>query len=537
MASLNRRFALTAAALPILLLVVAGSARAIPIPTLILVNTTDGDSDPAPLCTLPDAIVAANTHSPINGCNAGDGNDTIAFNVTGQINIDETLDITDSSLQIVGPDVGGITISGEGSVEIIDAHPGTFLSLRNLTFANGFATEGGAIFANGIGLQIFNSTFRNNTAQNPNPLLSGVGGALYTGVSSNVTIVNTTFANNTAVAGVAPSFGGALENNLDNVFITNCTFSGNSATHGGAIDSNVQTMVKSTILANNSGKNCSATFVKDEGFNVADDTSCGFTMASSTSPTNPLLDPAGLENNGGPTETIALEPGSPAINRIPLASCTDQQLTPKPIDTDQRLFARPDPLNLTTCDSGAFEFGAVAPFVLNSEKFQIARSSSLTSDQVNLAVTFTENGDPDCDSDENALTNGIGVELVQGTCANLPNTRFGVSLTPFVVHTVNHQSYGTLFQMAPTVPSPETVSARLVKLTTPENSCGKWSLTLQVTGLNTSAVGLGGSNPFALLISDLDDSEGCFDITDAIVGGQIPPPTGPTRRVRRGTRR
>jgi hypothetical protein len=80
----------------------------------------------------------------------------------------------------------------------------------------------------------------------------------------------------------------------------------------------------------------------------------------------------------------------------------------------------------------------------------------------------------------------------------------------------------------------EQVSARLVALPTPTGACGKWTLNLEVSGLNTPAVGLGGGNPFALLITDFVDATACFDVTNAIVGTQTPPPPhGVRRRVRR----
>jgi hypothetical protein len=107
-------------------------------------------------------------------------------------------------------------------------------------------------------------------------------------------------------------------------------------------------------------------------------------------------------------------------------------------------------------------------------------------------------------------------------------------LFPFDVHTVNHESYGTLFQ----TDGSETVSARMVALPTPANACGAWTLNLEVAGLNTTTLGLTGGNPFALLISDFVDAESCFDITNAIVGNQIPTPSHSVRRgVRRQTRR
>jgi hypothetical protein len=113
--------------------------------------------------------------------------------------------------------------------------------------------------------------------------------------------------------------------------------------------------LKSTILAGSSGGNCSGT-INDAGYNISDDATCGFVKTGSANNgdgVNPLLSTAGLANNGGPTQTIALLSGSPAIDAIPLDSCLDQvgnQLT-----TDQRGFPRPD-AGEGVCDIGAYEF-------------------------------------------------------------------------------------------------------------------------------------------------------------------------------------
>ncbi len=160
---------------------------------------------------------------------------------------------------------------------------------------------------------------------------------------------------------------------------------------------------------------------------------------------------------------------------------------------------------------------------------QIARSTSANSDEVNIGITFSSNGDPDCDIDEDALNNGIELSLFEGTCAALPATGLSLNLDPFVVRTVNHQSYGTLFQSF----GPETVSARMVAI--PSMVCGEWTLNLEVAGLDTAALDLGGSNPFALVLTDEEgDGSGCFDINNAIVGNQI---VVPKHTVRRGVRR
>jgi hypothetical protein len=122
-----------------------------------------------------------------------------------------------------------------------------------------------------------------------------------------------------------------------------------------------------------------------------------------------------LQNNGGPTQTIALESGSQAIDFVPIASCVDA--FDNPVADDQRLFTRPDD-GESVCDVGVYESGAVAPIVLapKSERVQIARSSIANSDMVNMAFTFTIKGDPDCDADEDALNSGINVSLFGSTC-------------------------------------------------------------------------------------------------------------------------
>jgi hypothetical protein len=89
-------------------------------------------------------------------------------------------------------------------------------------------------------------------------------------------------------------------------------------------------------------------------YNISDDNSCGFTATGSRNNTNPGLSSDGLVNNGGPTQTISLAPGSPAIDAIPVADCTDQSSPPKPITTDQRGMPRPD-YGEFVCDIGAYE--------------------------------------------------------------------------------------------------------------------------------------------------------------------------------------
>jgi hypothetical protein len=90
--------------------------------------------------------------------------------------------------------------------------------------------------------------------------------------------------------------------------------------------------------------------VLDDGLNLQfQSTSCPGSIPTM----NPDLDPRLLQNNGGPTPTVALLPGSPAVNAIAIGDCVDQNNSP--VKTDQRGFGRPAG---SACDMGAFELGA-----------------------------------------------------------------------------------------------------------------------------------------------------------------------------------
>ena len=93
MADRNWRFTLAAIALPFLFVAMSGLARS----NDIFVNTPDSGSQSAPLCTLEDAVVAANGHTMINGCGAGNGTDRDNVHCHGHDLTDDTLLITDHS--------------------------------------------------------------------------------------------------------------------------------------------------------------------------------------------------------------------------------------------------------------------------------------------------------------------------------------------------------------------------------------------------------------------------------------------------------
>jgi hypothetical protein len=228
-------------------------------------------------------------------------------------------------------------------------------TVTNSTFSgNSSSSDTGGGISNGFHatLTVTNSTFSGNSAEN--------GGGI--GSGGTLTVTNTTFAGNSAA-----SSGGGILNFGGPMTVTNSTFSNNSVAlpdTGGPLGAGISNQgtgsVKGTILAGSSGGgNCPEIEndpLSDAGYNISDDNSCGFSGTSVNNSTTLHLDPMGLQNNGGPTQTIALEPNSDALDFIPVASCTDQSSPiPQPLITDQRGFPRPDHENLNFCDAGAFE--------------------------------------------------------------------------------------------------------------------------------------------------------------------------------------
>jgi hypothetical protein len=118
-------------------------------------------------------------------------------------------------------------------------------------------------------------------------------------------------------------------------------FTGVTGTADGALDATNATLLN-TLLAANSPSNCTGVVI-DAGHNLSSDPSCAFTGPASGNNTDPKI--GALTYNGGPTLTIPLLPGSPAID------AGDPVLFPP---VDQRGFARP--LGFAP-DIGAYEFG------------------------------------------------------------------------------------------------------------------------------------------------------------------------------------
>jgi hypothetical protein len=203
---------------------------------------------------------------------------------------------------------------------------------------------GGAIANLGTAV-IARSTFSGNYAY-LSYYGSGLGGAIWNG--GTLGVVNSTFAGNIAgstapMSSTFAGYGGALYN-TGRVAITNTTVYSNWATgSGGELFSAASTTLRNTIVAGKGlGGNCSGP-VQDGGHNLEDANTCGLTAPTSLTDTDPLLGPLQINPPGVPLPTLALLPGSPALDAGDDAVCPA---------TDERGVMRPFGPH---CDIGAFE--------------------------------------------------------------------------------------------------------------------------------------------------------------------------------------
>ncbi|MBK8023209.1 MAG: hypothetical protein IPK19_17725 [Chloroflexi bacterium] len=312
--------------------------------------------------------------------------------------------------------VGGSTFSvntTSAGAGIYSWHGGT-VNVDDSTFRGNTAYSAGSIYTwLGSVVTVSNSTFRHNFA-------SADGGSIEVGSGGSVTVTNSLFRNNTANSGN----GGALLNIDGTLTVINCTFSDNFAgSQGGGIFSlrGVTTIANATFhdsgiaadsdispailrLDNSllSMSPCYGGLIT--GANNIASTGNG-SGCPATEYANLLFDE--LADNGGPTQTFALLPGSPAIdagnNALIPADTADMDgdgNTTEPIPFDQRGAGYPRVMG-TSVDAGAVEFNSLPVVTVTvtaasdqiteggSSTFTVTRSGTTGSLTVYFAVSGT----------------------------------------------------------------------------------------------------------------------------------------------------
>jgi CSLREA domain-containing protein len=250
----------------------------------------------------------------------------------------------------------------------------------------------------------------------------GSGGAIDS--TADMTITNSTIvANATAGGGTPgangtqnfrpqpgpgqPGTGGGINERAMGATLTHVTLTANSAAGvGGGIDGAGGTITAANSIVSGNvaappNLNCAGVLV-DQGGNVefaAASCPAGFLHA------DPRL--TGLANNGGPTQTVALQPGSAAIHHV--STCV--------LPTDQRGVARPVG---SACDSGAYQ--VAPPAVSGVSAGAITTSAATVSASVNpnlqaTTVVVNYGTTPSYGSSTPAVALGAGNNLVPFSAA------------------------------------------------------------------------------------------------------------------------
>jgi len=276
------------------------------------------------------------------GARGGEGGGGAIFNV-GQMTI--TRSLFASNIAVGGK--GGTGESGWAGIGGMWTQPGG-------PGGNGGPGFGAALFNMGTA-DLANCTFAWNQS------LGGNGGA--GGPSASFTFEGHTYTSWPGPNGANGDGLGGIYNTNGSLNLTNCTVAFNSCSNGFAGGGGIATagdcQLINTLLASNTLTNCSGG-ITDLGDNLSSDNSCAFSGSGSLNNTDPKLGP--LTNNGGPTLTMRLLPGSPAID------AGDNTAAPP---TDQRGFPRPVGL---AADIGACECGP--PAITESPPTQTAELNS-----------------------------------------------------------------------------------------------------------------------------------------------------------------
>ncbi|MFN8633042.1 MAG: choice-of-anchor Q domain-containing protein [Chloroflexota bacterium] len=166
--------------------------------------------------------------------------------------------------------------------------------------------------------------------------INGRGGNQSTPAAVRSSLTNVTISSNAGGSAGIGHTGGAVD--LLNVTI--------AANQDGIIASTAGVSAKNTLIANNTGKNCTGA-IATQGNNLDSDNSCGLTGPGDLPAKPAQIGP--LANNGGPTQTHALLASSPALDGGTNTGCPSM---------DQRGQPRPQGAR---CDIGAFEASGSAP--------------------------------------------------------------------------------------------------------------------------------------------------------------------------------
>ncbi|MGO9466437.1 MAG: beta strand repeat-containing protein, partial [Isosphaeraceae bacterium] len=385
------------------------------------------------------------------------GASNIFLTTSGTITLQSPLPAINQDVNMIGPGANVLTVDGNGDYQVFVVQEGVTASIFGLTVSDGYSA------GNGGGIENYGTLFLTDCAvsdsttandgggiENDNLGTLVLSGCTVSGNSSpndgggiesagTLTVINSTIAGNMASSGV----GGGI-NNAGAMTLINSTVADNTAYDGGGIQNGGSATVGNTIVADNnltggSGPDFDGTVTTDAGNNLIGETDGSTGWAGSdlsgtvAQPLDPLL--SALGNYGGPTETLALLPGSPAID------AGNNALIPDGITTDQRGLSR---IDNGIVDIGAFECPGFTVTVVGGNNQSATVNTSFAA---SLVVLVTSNhGDPVAGGvvaytapgsgasttpfTQYAITNFYGVASITAT-ANSQSGSYGVSASTF----------------------------------------------------------------------------------------------------------
>jgi hypothetical protein len=298
--------------------------------TLRVNDATDETVSPFSELSLREAVGLANLANTAQAITFDPSVQSIALK-QGQLELSDT----GGTLTISGSPAG-VVITGAGQSRVFQIDGGVTAVFSGMTITGGSAAGNGGGLSNSGTLTLSACAIAGNTATNAGGGLDDAGTA---------SLVNCTISGNSANDGGGLAIEGAAT-------LTDCTISGNSAgTSAGGLSNTGTALLLDTIVAGNTGPGSSPS---DVGGSVNGSSSNNLIGAGGSGgisngsngnivlpPSLVGLDLAPLGSFGGPTETIALLPGSAAIGAGVGLSGTS---------TDERGAARPT--------SGATDIGA-----------------------------------------------------------------------------------------------------------------------------------------------------------------------------------
>ena len=380
-----------------------------------------------------------------------------------------------SDVEIIGPAAGvsltGLTLSisggtvalsnltfrGQMSAPFIDVSGTTTLTATGCTFGAGQFFVSLPLINNGGTVTLRNCTVAGNDVTNSGSTASALYLVTGTLLLENCTVATNIGQNAIEIAGGTFSMGNTL-------------VAGNTTATGGAEANQIKGAVTSL------------------GYNLIgaapNMTLTGTTTGNQLSVANALLDPEGLQFNGGPTRTIALLTGSPAIDKGKIAGG---------VTTDQRGRGRPFDISTITSasggdgsDIGAFEISTPAPLISvrqitgQNNGSDVFGPEIISGDSVDPTQGFTVEVGSETSISFAVRNRGTAPLLLTGAPAF---TITGPGAGSFVIeeYSISTLSPGASTSFKVTF-WPQTPGLKTATLSIPSNDAGRSNLIIQLSG-------------------------------------------------------